>query len=182
MPIISIASAMLLQTLAICPAPILPQLKKFLPIHSKIGLGSTHLRTGRIVLELMVISVSLVISNLTLLNLVPMFANNELRGEFRTCNENSASITPKTALAGLTAHNESKPAKPQKVKIKTSKSSNRIKNGKNSLSRERAKVVVVKDDDDTYHIIPKESININKQSCISYAFNRIIWISYHKMS
>lgn len=96
-----------------------------------------------------------------------MFANNELRGDFRTCTENSASVTPKTALEGLTVQNEPKPVKPQKVKIKTSKSSNRIKNGKSSLSRERAKVVVVKDDDDTYHIIPKESININNQSCKS---------------
>lgn len=37
-PIICIASDILLQSLAICPPPALPQLKKFLPIHSRIGL------------------------------------------------------------------------------------------------------------------------------------------------
>jgi len=91
------------------------------------------------------------------------FCNEDMRNDFRTSYKESSSITPKMGLDSIEEIDNHK-TKPKKVKIKTSKSSNRIKGGE-SNERENAKIVITKDEtNNVYHIIPKDSINLKKQT------------------
>ena len=99
----------------------------------------------------------------------------DMRAEIRPGLNESSSITPKTGFYSI-EEVEVKKAKPRKVKIKASKSSNRIHDSESSTRERKSKIVITKDEENNvYHIASKESIPSNNIGIINISIFNIIF-------
>lgn len=89
--------------------------------------------------------------------------SEDLCAGFKPCLNESSSITPKLGFYSIEEVDSKKTKPSKKMKIKSSKSSNRLGGSESSSRENKSKVVVTKDEqNNVYHIISKESIKTNQ--------------------
>jgi hypothetical protein len=89
------------------------------------------------------------------------FYNEDMRADFNTGINQSSSITPKM---GFYRDREVLENRPRKVKIKTSKSSQRIRSRSGKRQKESNIVITKDEENNVYHIVSKESLERNSDS------------------